>query len=63
MLQAHERIVPAAEKSRINHLEMLDEIEEWALLMSHYCLSVGVKGERLVAVANLLDPSLDKTGV
>jgi hypothetical protein len=54
MMQAHDHIVPASEKARINRLEMLDEVEEWVLLMSHYCLTVGVKGEMLKAVVELL---------
>ena len=29
------------EKARIEKLELFDEFEEWALLQSHYCLTLG----------------------
>lgn len=54
MMQAHNHMVSDTEKIRINRLEMLDEVEEWALLMSHYCLTVAVKGDKLRAVVELL---------
>lgn len=32
------------EKTRIETLEMLDEVEEWDLLQSHYCVALGSRG-------------------
>ena len=29
------------ERTRIEKLEMFDEFEEWDMLQSHYCLSLG----------------------
>ena len=39
----NEKLNSAGEKTRIEKLEMLDEIEEWDLLQSHYCMSLGVR--------------------
>jgi [phosphatase 2A protein]-leucine-carboxy methyltransferase len=41
--------VPEAERERIERLEWLDEVEEWKLLASHYCVAWGWKGECLEA--------------
>jgi [phosphatase 2A protein]-leucine-carboxy methyltransferase len=37
--------VSAAERERIEKLEWLDEIEEWKLLASHYCVAWGWRGD------------------
>ena len=37
----HQRWIDEAEKERINELEMLDEVEELQMLMSHYCVAWG----------------------
>lgn len=37
--------VPEIEKERIEKLEWLDEVEEWKLLASHYCVAWGWKGD------------------
>jgi [phosphatase 2A protein]-leucine-carboxy methyltransferase len=34
-----------SERERIEKLEWLDEVEEWKLLASHYCVAWGWKGE------------------
>jgi len=45
MLQAYEGMISTTNKARLNRLEMLDEsLEEWSLIMSHYCVSVAAKG-------------------
>ena len=36
--------VTGAERERIERLEWLDEVEEWQLLASHYCVAWGWKG-------------------
>lgn len=33
------------EKRRVQQLEFLDELEEWELLQSHYCIAVATKSE------------------
>jgi O-methyltransferase involved in polyketide biosynthesis len=43
MLQAWEKLVTPEEKARVNKLEMLDEVEEWNMLMSHYCLTTSCR--------------------
>lgn len=37
--------VPESERERIERLEWLDEVEEWKLLASHYCVAWGWKGQ------------------
>lgn len=37
--------VPAEEKERVDHLEGLDEVEEWNLLASHYIVAWGWRGD------------------
>jgi hypothetical protein len=44
MLSIYTNLIPTNEKIRINRIEMLDEVEEWEMLMSHYCISLGIKG-------------------
>lgn len=35
-------------------LEIFDELEEWNLLMSHYCLTIAVKGHLGEPVSGIL---------
>ncbi|KAL1585996.1 hypothetical protein WHR41_04903 [Cladosporium halotolerans] len=37
--------VSEAERERVERLEWLDEVEEWQLLASHYCIAWGWKGQ------------------
>jgi len=37
-----DRLNDDGEKARIEKIEIFDEFEEWELLMSHYCLTLGV---------------------
>lgn len=37
MLHWYERVLPHGERQRVERLEWLDELEEWRLLLSHYC--------------------------
>jgi hypothetical protein len=55
MLDAYEKLINKEEKQRISKLEIFDEIEEWGLLMSHYCLTIASKGQKLSAIHSLLD--------
>ena len=57
MLQAYEGLISAADKARLNRLEMLDELEEWSLIMSHYSLSVAAKGGLYADVINCVPSS------
>lgn len=45
MLRFYNQMISLEEKKRIMKLEILDEIEEWNLLMAHYSLTIAVKGE------------------
>ena len=48
-----EKAIDAAEKERVAGLEMLDEVEEWELLASHYCVVWGwqeLEGEQAADV-------------
>lgn len=37
MLHWYDHFLPRAERTRVERLEWLDEMEEWQLLLSHYC--------------------------
>jgi len=41
MMNAYETIVTKEQRQCANRCEMLDEIEEWMLIMRHYCFVVG----------------------
>lgn len=41
MWQAYQTILTDEQRLRANKCELLDELEEWKLLMQHYCLAVG----------------------
>lgn len=41
----HDQWVSQLERDRIEKLEWLDEIEEWKLLASHYCVAWGWRGD------------------
>lgn len=43
LLSIYRGNLPPPERRRIEALELFDEFEEWELLMSHYCVAVGVK--------------------
>ena len=47
MLRAYETLIPKDELKRVSRLEIFDEVEEWQMLMSHYSLSLAVKGAAL----------------
>lgn len=36
-----ENLISESEKQRVSRLEMVDEVEEWQLLASHYCVARG----------------------
>ena len=38
MLQIYDTIVSPEEHQRLNDIEMMDEWEEWNLILQHYCL-------------------------
>ena len=44
MLEIYQKYLDGAERKRTERIEFLDELEEWNLIMSHYCLSYGAKG-------------------
>ena len=45
MLMAYERFVDQRERRRIERIELLDEMEEWQLIMQHYCVVIAAVGE------------------
>ena len=47
--------VSATERERIEKLEWLDEVEEWNLLASHYCVSWAWKGEEFSSAWSAVD--------
>jgi hypothetical protein len=50
---AYKEMISADEKQRLQTLEPFDEIEEWELLMSHYSLLLGVRGEELASLVSI----------
>ncbi|ORY29999.1 S-adenosyl-L-methionine-dependent methyltransferase [Naematelia encephala] len=48
--EIREGVIPPEELQRISKLEILDEIEELRLVLSHYCVAWGAKGEGLFDV-------------
>ena len=42
MLAFFERVVGEAERARVCRIGLLDELEEWRLLLSHYCIVLAV---------------------
>lgn len=45
MLHVYDRIISKEEKQRISRIEMLDELEEFNLLMSHYAYTISCHSE------------------
>jgi tRNA wybutosine-synthesizing protein 4 len=43
MLRVHNSFLDDEERRRIEKIEMFDEFEEWELLQSHYCITIGSK--------------------
>lgn len=39
MSQAHDVLLTAEERAAADKIERLDEVEEWLLLMNHYCIT------------------------
>jgi tRNA wybutosine-synthesizing protein 4 len=50
MLTVYDNYISPEERKRISRLEIFDEIEEWQMLMSHYSLTVAIKGAALLTV-------------
>jgi len=44
MLQAFRNMISAKERARIARVEIFDEIEEWEMIMQHYCLTLAKFG-------------------
>jgi tRNA wybutosine-synthesizing protein 4 len=47
LLTLYNRSLSPAERARVEGLERLDEMEEWNLMLSHYCAVLAVKGPLL----------------
>jgi len=43
LLEYYERVLSADERGRVASLELLDEVEEWSMLMQHYCAVLAVR--------------------
>ncbi|CAN0182789.1 unnamed protein product [Ectocarpus sp. 13 AM-2016] len=48
-VDSQQELLDPAEVRRASEIEILDEVEEWELIMHHYCLVVAAKGEDTVA--------------
>ena len=58
MLRVYDGFFAPEERGRVAKVEWLDEVEEWNLIMSHYSLSVGAKGDAFAGVLASLAPPL-----
>lgn len=64
MLEAFRRKFSKEESIRLNQIELLDEVEEWNLLMEHYCIVAAVDGWGEGGggvLADLLESSFSRT--
>lgn len=66
MRAVYEVYLDGPERHRVEALEMMDEVEEWHLLMSHYCITVGVLGtdpglHRILEEVNAANKRTDPT--
>eukprot|EP00607_Mallomonas_marina_P005619 CAMPEP_0182430652 /NCGR_PEP_ID=MMETSP1167-20130531/42297_1 /TAXON_ID=2988 /ORGANISM="Mallomonas Sp, Strain CCMP3275" /LENGTH=89 /DNA_ID=CAMNT_0024615995 /DNA_START=126 /DNA_END=391 /DNA_ORIENTATION=+ len=43
MYDAYHTLISQKKRSEIQHIEVFDEVEEWKLIMEHYCLTISVK--------------------
>ncbi len=50
MLAVYDSFLDKGEKLRAERIELLDEFEEWRLIMGHYLLSCGAKGPKASAL-------------
>ena len=50
MLSVYDNYISIEERRRVARLEIFDEIEEWQMLMSHYSLTIAIKGSMLLNV-------------
>ena len=44
VLEYYAAAVAGGERARVERLELLDELEEWRLLLSHYAVALAVRG-------------------
>lgn len=50
----YDKLLPQESKERISKLEILDEVEEWNMLMEHYSLTIATKGANLGDILNTI---------
>ena len=55
MLEAYNTVISAEKRKEANKKELFDEIEEWNLLMSHYCLTIAIKESNTNNLSSILD--------
>lgn len=53
MLAAYDTVVDAEQRRKANTVEMLDEVEEWVLIMRHYCFIVAGVSTSATSDANI----------
>lgn len=54
MWSAYQTVVTAEQRQRANRSEFLDEMEEWVLIMQHYCFLVGTTGVTMDSESSVL---------
>ena len=53
-MTCYETIMSGENRKHANMVEMLDEIEEWVLIMKHYCFVVGAGGTSSSSSSNTI---------
>lgn len=43
MIDVYNKLIDEEEKKRLHNIEILDEVEEWTMLMSHYIVTVATR--------------------
>jgi tRNA wybutosine-synthesizing protein 4 len=54
MLSIYNDKISAINRKRIEKIEILDELEEWNLLMSHYSFTIAIHGPMFVALKSII---------
>jgi len=50
----YDKLLSQENKERISKLEIMDEVEEWNMLMEHYSLTIATKGTLFTDLLNLI---------
>ena len=58
MARAHDLVLSAEERAAADKIERLDELEEWELLMMHYCITIATNDKTFSYLVRLFPSSI-----